>query len=138
MIADGDVATKGDRVDIYTKMLEDKFLILDVKELENLMPLEVLQKLVEKKFKKYNVNTNEIKYKDYTKKNVPIGKYLDSLLCLEKGNTVFAEKSGTIKSKVKFCQQAIEIMEDPNFSWELTDKLQDVCQRIFKHIKENN
>ena len=139
LIADGDVATKGDRVDIYTKMLgDDKFLILNVKEIENLMPLEVLQKLVEKKFKKYNVNTNEIKYKDYTKKNVQIGKYLDSLLSLEKGKAVFAEKSGTIKSKVKFCQQAIEIMENADFSWELTDKLQDICQRIFKHIKENN
>ena len=139
LIADGDVATKGDRVNIYTKMLgDDKFLILNVKEIENLMPLEVLQKIVEKKFKKYNVNTNEIKYKDYTKKNVQIGKYLDSLLSLEKGKAVFAEKSGTIKSKVKFCQQAIEIMENADFSWELTDKLQDICQRIFKHIKENN
>lgn len=139
LIADGDVATKGDRVDIYTKMLGEKnFLILPVKEIENLMPLEVLQKLVEKKFKKYNVNSNAIKYKGYTKKNVQIGKYLDSLLSLEKGKTVFAEKSGTIKSKVEFCKKAIEIMEDPDFSWKLTEKLQDICHRVFKHIKENN
>ena len=138
LIADGDVATKGDRVDIYTKMLGDRFLILDVKELENLMPLEVLQKLVEKKFKKYNVNSNEIKYKDYTKKNAPIGKYLDSLLSLEKGDTVFAEKSGTIKSKVEFCKKAIKIMEYPNFSWKLTDKLEKLCKAIFEHIKSQN
>ena len=139
LIADGDVATKGDRVDIYTKMLGEKnFLILPVKEIENLMPLEVLQKLVEKKFKKYNVNSNEIKYKSYAKKNFPIGKYLDSLLSLEKGNTVFAEKSGTIKSKVEFCKKAIKIMEDPNFSWELTDKLEELCKAIFEHIKSQN
>ena len=119
-------------------MLGDRFLILDVKELENLMPLEVLQKLVEKKFKKYNVNSNEIKYKDYTKKNAPIGKYLDSLLSLEKGDTVFAEKSGTIKSKVEFCKKAIKIMEYPNFSWKLTDKLEKLCKAIFEHIKSQN
>ena len=143
LIADGDVATKGDRERIYKEMLgNDRFLILDVKEIENLMPLEVLKKI--KKVVKYfntnngHANISDINYENYAIPETPIGKYLDSLLSLPEGKTVFAEKSGTIKSKVKFCQQAIEIMENPDFSWELTDKLQDICHRVFKHIKENN
>jgi hypothetical protein len=101
----------------------------------HLIVSKMAEKLAWQRFYLYSASP---KYKGYTKKNVQIGKYLDSLLSLEKGKTVFAEKSGTIKSKVEFCKKAIEIMEDPDFSWKLTEKLQDICHRVFKHIKENN
>ena len=37
LIADGDVATKGDRRQVYTNMLGDRFYLLEVKEIENLL-----------------------------------------------------------------------------------------------------
>jgi hypothetical protein len=164
LIADGDVATKGDRVEIYKEMLgDDKFFPLDVKEIENLIPLEVLQKLVEANFKRYGGDINSIKYEDYAEKGIKVGlgEYLEKFLLskpskppkkskksqsnMEKPENevnelivVYKADSGTIKSKINFCEKAIKIMEDPNFSWKLTDKLEELCKAIFEHIKSQN
>jgi predicted ATPase len=164
LIADGDVATKGDRVEIYKEMLgDDKFFPLDVKEIENLIPLEVLKKLVEANFKKYGGDINLIKYEDYAEQGIKVGlgEYLEKFLLskpskppkkskksqsnMEKSENEFNElivvykaDSGTIKSKINFCEKAIKVMEDPNFSWKLTDKLEELCKAIFEHIKSQN
>ena len=164
LIADGDVATKGDRKRIYEEMLgEKKFYSLEVKEIENLMPLEVLQKLVEANFKKYGGDINLIKYEDYAEQGIKVGlgEYLEKFLLskpskppkkskksqsnMEKSENEFNEliivykaDSGTIKSKINFCEKAIKVMEDPNFSWKLTDKLEELCKAIFEHIKSQN
>jgi AAA15 family ATPase/GTPase len=161
LIADGDVATKGDRVDIYKEMLgDDKFFPLDVKEIENLIPLEVLKKLVEANFNRYGGDINSIKYEDYAEKGIEVGlgNYLEEFLLLKplktpkkskksQSNTekpenevivVYKTDSGTIKSKINFCEKAIKIMEDPSFSWELNKKLKKLCKAIFEHIKSQN
>jgi DNA-binding protein YbaB len=164
LIADGDVATKGNRKRIYEEMLgEKKFFPLDVKEIENLIPVEVLKKLVKTNFNRYGGDINSIKYEDYAEKGIEVGlgKYLEEFLLLKplktpkkskklQSNTekleneineaivVYKADSGTIKSKVNFCEKAIKIMEDPNFSWELTDKLEELCKAIFEHIKSQN
>ena len=164
LIADGDVATKGDRVEIYKEMLgDDKFFPLDVKEIENLIPLEVLQKLVEANFKRYGGDINSIKYEDYAEKGIKVGlgEYLEKFLLskpskppkkskksqsnMEKPENevnefivVYKADSGTIKSKINFCEKAIKIMEDPSFSWELNKKLKKLCKAIFEHIKSQN
>lgn len=77
LIADGDVSTKGDREETYREMLGDRFLILETKEIENLIPLEVLKEAVAKKFQERDKNTELIKYEDYAKEDTPIGRYLN-------------------------------------------------------------
>ncbi|MFN5767461.1 MAG: ATP-dependent nuclease, partial [Pseudanabaena sp.] len=79
LIADGDIGShlKGDRKAVYEKMLGERFLVLQVKEIENLIPVEILKKVVAEKFKKYEGNIERIKYKDYAKPDTPIGRYLD-------------------------------------------------------------
>jgi AAA domain, putative AbiEii toxin, Type IV TA system len=138
LIADGDVATKGEREKLYSEMLEERFYILKVKEIENLIPLEVLKKIVTKKFEENDKDTELMRYEDYSKEDIPIGKYLDSLLSLSKGKTVFSAESGTIKSKVTFCEKAVEIMGDPEFNWNLTQELKDICSKLFEHIITEN
>lgn len=49
----------------------------------------------------------------------------------------FKEKSGTIKDKVNFCRKAIELMEQDS-DWELTPELEQLCRKIWAHIKESN
>ncbi len=147
LLADGDVATKGERKKIYTDMLgDDRFHLLEVKEIENLIPVEILQKVVAEKFKEYEGNIENIKYEDYAKLDTPIGKYLDLLLkSIPEGKTVFAainrsktksEGTGTIKSKGTFCDDAIKFMQNPE--WALTDELKAICKKIFDHIITQN
>lgn len=146
LLADGDVATKGERKKNYTDMLGNRFHLLEVKEIENLIPVEILQKVVAEKFKEYEGNIENIKYEDYAKLDTPIGKYLDSLLkSIPEGKTVFAainksktksEGSGTIKSKGTFCDDVIKFMQNPE--WALTDELKAICEKIFNHIITQN
>ncbi|MFZ4728010.1 MAG: AAA family ATPase, partial [Pseudanabaena sp.] len=133
LIADGDVATKGDRKQVYTDMLGNRFHLLEVKEIENLMPVEILRQVVAEEFKENEGNIEHINYEDYAKLDTPIGKYLDSLLkAIPEGKTVFAainrsktksEGSGTIKSKGTFCDDAIKFMQNPECKWALTESL---------------
>lgn len=148
LIADGDVATKGDRKQVYTDMLGDRFHLLEVKEIENLIPVEILRKVAAEKFKEYEGNIEHINYEDYAKLDTPIGKYLDSLLkAIPEEKTVFAainksktksEGSGTIKSKGTFCDDAIKFMQNLECEWALNDDLKAICEKIFDHIITQN
>ena len=136
LIADGDVATKGNREKRYSEMLGDRFYLLKVKEIENLIPVEVLQKVVLNKFEEHQGDISAINYKKYSRPTTAIGKYLDSLLPQPLDKPVFSEKSGTIKAKGKFCDNAIKIMK--NSEWSLTEDLKVICQKIFDHIITQN
>jgi len=140
LIADGDIGSeiKGNRKAVYEEMLGDRFLALQVKEIENLIPVEIIRQVVAKKFKENGVNTDLIRYEDYAKLDTPIGTYLDVLLQLSKDNSLFAAKSGTLNSyyKSKFCDKAVEAMK--NSEWTLTDDLKAICEKIFDHIITQN
>jgi len=137
LIADGDIASKGDRVAVYKDMLGDNFEVLQCKELENLIPLEILIELIQDKFSKHGGDVSKLRYSDYSKlKGKGLGRYLDDKLKLLKKKTVFATKSGTVKSKVDFCKKAVDLMSDED--WKLTPPLKDLCEKIFTHIQQQN
>jgi len=118
LIADGDIGShlKGDRKAVYEEMLGESFYALEVKEIENLIPVEILQKVVKrfKKFQEYGGDINLIKYQEYAKLEISIGEYLDKILTLPTEKTLFADRYGTLTSyyKGKFCDYAVEIMKD--------------------------
>jgi hypothetical protein len=124
LIADGDVKTKGKREETYEAMLGNSFLVLPTKEIENLLPPEVLKKLVLDTFHENKKSTEEIRYEAYSQPQVGLGAYLDSLLDVRPSTSIFADRSGTIKSskKASFCEKAVAIMSDPEFDWKLTQK----------------
>ncbi len=138
LIADGDIENKGDRLTIYKDMLGDKLVVLKCKEIENLLPLEVLKELVEPTFQEHGKDINSLNYDDYSKPDIGLGVYLDKLLSADGGEAKFSEKSGTIKNKVKICNDAINIMNDHDFNWALTAELTELCKKIFGHILEHN
>jgi hypothetical protein len=138
LIADGDIKNKGDRLSSYEEMLGEKLVVLDCKEIENLLPLEVLKELVKTKFQKYGKDVNSLDYGKYSKSKKGLGNYLDKLLKLEKDGSVFSAESGTIQYKIKFCNNAINIMSNPDFNWSLNGELTKLCKRIFDHIMEYN
>ena len=151
LIADGDISNKGkgDREDIYKKMLGDEqFHKLPAKEIENLIPEKILQHLpiVRTNFTNNEISLEKINYKDYANlQQKGIGEYLD--LLLEK--SIFATKAdpeksttgtGTLKSyyKKKFYEETKKLVDDSTFEWSLTPELIDLCQKIFEHIEKHN
>lgn len=134
LIADGDVSDKGSRREVYTKMLGDRFHILECKEIENLIPAEVLKRLIKDEFIKAGKDVEKIDYSKYSESEYGLGKYLDELL----GKVEFASETGTLKSKVNFCERAVEIMGQTDFDWRLNPQLEALCEKIHQFIQKQN
>lgn len=134
LIADGDVSDKGTRREDYSAMLGDRFQILECKEIENLLPAEVLKELTKDEFARAGKDANSIAYETYCTSKEGLGSYLDKLL----GKNCFASDSGTIRSKVNFCEKAVEIMARKEFRWELTPPLKELCKKIHQFVAAQN
>lgn len=133
LIADGDIMKRGDRVKDFQRMLEERFYLLPVKEIENLLPKKCIDAYV--LMKDSSLITSKIKKQSYSSSEIAIGRYLDKVFKL---NQVFGEKSGTIKSKRKFCDFCIENLQDYNLDLQEDSVLIDLCAKIFNHISLEN
>lgn len=134
LIADGDVSNKGARSSEYSHMLGDRFYVLSCKEIENLLPPEVLKEVVKEAFRDANRDVEAIDYAQYSTSHEGIGKYLDGLL----GKEHFASETGTLKSKVNFCEKAFDLMTRPDFEWQLTPPLTDLCEKLRQFVLKQN
>lgn len=72
-----------------------------------------------------------------------IGKIIDSKIKIGNPRTsdgkpkkCFADASGTIKEKLKFCRLILTLMD--HVEWKLTDSAKEICERIFQHIEKCN
>jgi AAA15 family ATPase/GTPase len=146
LICDGDTKLKP-RTPKLQAQLGERFYILPHKEIENILPHDVIVKVAELRFNNMNKKTKEElvfepiskKGKDYFLKDEGIGRLLDDALKLRKTQRkLFAEDSGTIKDKVKFCNMAIKYMENNPKVWEITSELNELCSKIFAHIASKN
>lgn len=148
VIADGDIAGKGDRAAILEGQLGMRLHILKCKEIENLLPRSVILNTAKAIFSRKQKKTVEDLSAESLNNLIDkiensangIGYLLDKALGLKgKGKherRVFADESGTINDKVKFCLEAIQIM---NISeWDFTPPLKDLCEKVFDHILSVN
>ncbi len=94
VIADGDITTKGDRLKWYAKQLEERFIGLPCKEIENMIPEALIRSQVKRDYP--NVDDNilaKIKYARYrTQKGV--GAFLSKQI----PDANYAVKGGTLNS----------------------------------------
>jgi hypothetical protein len=96
VIADGDItdSDKGDRWNRFVSQLDERFISLPCKEIENLIPDGLMQSQVQKDDSKIDMTKlNEIKYADYRKLKTGVGDYLSSLDFV---TNAYAGKSGTL------------------------------------------
>jgi hypothetical protein len=96
VIADGDItnSNKGDRWKRFVSQLDEHFIGLPCKEIENLIPDGLMQNQVKKDDSNIDVTRlAEIKYADYRKLEMGVGDYLTSLDFV---TNVYADKSGTL------------------------------------------
>lgn len=149
LLVDGDISSKGDRLVILEQEFAEKLIVIPGKEIENLIPDEILKETAIEIYKKKRNNDkdgdfeekiNKLNYLTYSNSPHGIGYHLDKSLGLEgKGKDnqrVFADESGTIKDKVNFALKATKIMDKNR--WALTPEISDLCNRIFEHIKQSN
>ncbi|WP_288385296.1 hypothetical protein [uncultured Acinetobacter sp.] len=54
----------------------------------------------------------------------------------DKPKKCFADASGTIKEKLKFCRLILTLMDHAD--WELTASARDLCEKTFTHIESSN
>ncbi|GLH45889.1 hypothetical protein RS3R6_30760 [Pseudomonas atacamensis] len=148
LIADGDIVDKSERAQTLAAELQDRFHLLPGKEIENLLPpivvLESAKKIFGRKLSKTKEGLDSDKLAniltiDLANSSHGIGYHLDKALGLKgkgKDRRVFADESGTINDKVKFCQQAVQVMND--IEWNLSHNLNELCKKIYSHIESRN
>lgn len=163
VIADSDLTGKP-RFEEIKNQLGFNLQITRGKETENTLPKEIL---VEMFYQLCPANgrsggktklTKDENHLSHFKDNFEIsskgiGKYFDDTLTrLRKANIIesltendkaykFSDsksKQGTIKKKTEFCRSAIELMQDENFEWKLTESARELCEAIFNHIEKCN
>ncbi|WP_336355395.1 AAA family ATPase [Pseudomonas granadensis] len=145
LIADGDIVGKGERSEILSGELQGRFHLLPCKEIENLLPLNVIEETAKRLFQRKKSKTTagleisnlgKILKKAISTSEHGIGYHLDKCLGLQgrgaSARRVFADESGTINEKVKFCREAVEVMRTTE--WVLSDAAKELCEKIYAHI----
>lgn len=140
MIADGDIANKkhGDRVKFYKECLGKHFILLPCKEIENLLPVEILRRIVNNRLKNRELDLSIVQFAEYSKLKSGLGAYLDRKLDLKNGEVHFATPSGTLRGKTRFCEDSVRLMENDELQWKLPTIVERLCQRILDYIWEMN
>ncbi len=148
LIADSDIKNKSNRVDDLRSALNDKFELLPYKEIENLLPIEIIQKTAVERWKTFN-GKSDCGFDDekiltkadlFTNPKNGVGSILEKFVTNKPevfDRNFFKDKSGTIKDKVQFCQTAVSIMESDT-NWSLTPELTNLCEKIWDHIINSN
>ena len=87
--------------------------------------------------------TSLLNNQDYFHAKDGIGKIIDSKIKVGNPRTTdnkpkkcFADTSGTIKDKLKFCRLILTLMD--HVEWQLTDSAKQLCEKIFTHIELAN
>lgn len=96
VIADGDItkASKGDRWMRFAKQLDERFIILPCKEIENLIPEILMRSQVSRDYDHIDVkDLDKIKYIGYRTPKKGVGAYLSAFKFIK---TNYATSSGTL------------------------------------------
>ena len=138
LIADNDNTKSGtkkaNRKEKYKGLLGNNFYELSATEIENLITFETLEQIL------INQNPNKEEEicevlkdkKEFTNKK--LGNFIDGLFP-EGGIKKYAAESGTIKNKLEFCKEAINVMNDYD---KLSEEAKTLTQKIYEFISNNN
>lgn len=144
LIADGDISKNIPRVTRLQQQLQNKFLLLSVKEIENLIPQELVREAIST-LPKFAFDLQEIKFSEYSKKDIGMGYYIWktfgaslSTFAVKSGQKKLIKRNATIQKKVDFCKLIVKIINDEAIDWKLNPELQDICKRILDHIVGEN
>lgn len=138
LIADNDNTKprtkKANRKEKYKGLLGNNFYELSAIEIENLITFETLKQILinqneDEKEKICEVLNNKKQFS-----NKKLGKFIDELFP-EGDIKRYAAESGTIKNKLEFCKEAINVMNDYD---KLSKEAKTLTEKIYEFISNNN
>lgn len=134
VIIDKDGEKKETRKDDLQKMLGERLIILPCREVENLLPYEVIKEVVSEYEKDDSLVLKDFEYEKY--QNEYLGKFIEDKMLKNnlsrKGG--YKADSGTLKDKVKFCEKALPKIEYEN----LPESTQEIIKGIYDFIHKQN
>jgi hypothetical protein len=134
VIADGDItdSNKGDRCKLFATQLKERFIGLPCKEIENLIPDELMKNQIQKDDSNIDVTRlTEIKYADYRKLELGIGSYLSNFDFVRKS---YAGQSGTLTAYRKKMWSSNE----KGIPWLIRQDVESDKERVKERIDEAN
>lgn len=134
VIIDEDGKKKEQRKEDLEKFLGERLIILPCREVENLLPYEVIKEVVAEYEKNDELKMPEFAYEKY--KDKYLGTFIESQMLKNKSTRKGGYKadSGTIKSKVDFCEKALPKIKFEN----LPDSTKEIIERIYEFIYKQN
>jgi len=128
VIADGDItdSNKGDRWKLFANQLDERFIRLPCKEIENLIPDELMKSQIREDDSNIDMTKlTEVKYVDYRKLELGVGDYLSNFNFVTK---LYAGKSGTLTAYRKKMWSS----NDKGIPW----LVRQAIERDIKRIKD--
>ena len=142
VIVDKDGDTKLARKDKLNSLLGERLVVLPAREIENLLPYNVIKEVILEYEKNPNLQLPDKAYSSY--QNNYLGTFIEEQVfkdqpCSRKGgykdgSGSTKKRSGTISNKPSFCNKALPKIRYPD----LPSSTQEVIQKIYKFIKDQN
>jgi predicted ATP-dependent endonuclease of OLD family len=132
LITDKDGDKNIERKELLQQNLGERYHLLDCNEIENILSIKTIEKVLHKYEKKNNFSIPAFR-STHPHKDIRIGKFIEekifsSQTMKRKGG--YQEKSGTIKNKVDFCKKAIEDMSHD----ELSPMAMELSKKIYNFV----
>lgn len=129
---DNDSKRKKKRKDILKSIFKDNYCELTVREIENTISKEVLEKTL------FNGETPEYKIpyktnKEYATKSARMGNFIDTHYVLKR--KYGSKDTGTILNKFDFSKKIANNIDDIN---DLSTQAKNICEKIYEFIKRSN
>jgi len=130
VIIDGDGASKLERKKALKKKLGDRFVQLSAREIENVLPFDVINDVVLEFEKTPERVLKTFKYADY--KDEYLGTFIENELLEKKikRKAKYSLKSGTLNSKLDFCKLALPLIKYDN----LDGSIKNILKKIYEFI----
>lgn len=134
VVVDKDGDTKLKRKEELTRILGDRLIILPGREIENLLPYNVIKQVILEYERTPDRQLPKIQYSSY--QNGYLGTFIESRILRgefsRKGG--YKSESGSVKSKVDFCKKSL-----PKIKYsDLPPSTQQVIEKIYKFILSQN
>ncbi|WAC20287.1 AAA family ATPase [Luteolibacter sp. SL250] len=133
LIVDRDTETgkKVQRRQELQDKLGERFYCLMAKEIENVLSLDTIKKVVSF----YERGDSDFTDTKADHSNVPLGSFIEKKLLKEKKRSGSYQDGNTISDKLKFCDIALKNLNSID---DMTDEAKALSEKLYKFISDNN
>lgn len=127
---DGSTGSKGDRHQRLRSRLGEDFILLEAKEIENTLTLEVIKKVVGKYEGEEHFKNTTVDHR-----SKPLGNFIESYLLVDKKRKGSYADGKTISDKNRFCEIALDNLNEFD---DLSDEAKHLAKRMHAFIVSHN